>query len=105
MATTALRADSAPVTPATPLPLLTDVKINGVTPFWSHRDGVDDRINEAHAILVMLADRHDQIGEDVEAGDIRHEIQSQALAGVKSLLALAMYHTDCVDAQRRGEAK
>lgn len=106
MATTTLRADSAPVTPAPTIPALTDLKINGVSPFWSHRDGVDERLAEAHAILTMLADRHDMIGEDAEGGDIRHAIQSQALAGVKSLLALAVYHSDCVDARRHSvEAK
>ena len=71
MATTTLRADSAHVTPAPTIPALTDLKINGVSPFWSHRDGVDERLAEAHAILTMLADRHDMIGEDAEGGDSR----------------------------------
>ena len=74
---------------------LTDLKINGVSPFWSHRDGVTERICEAWAILTMLADRHDTIGEDTEQGDIRHDVQSRALEGVKTLLALAVYHSDC----------
>ena len=104
MATNTLRADSACVTPAPVLPALTGFKINGVTPFMSHRDGVIERVSEAWAILAMLADRHDMIGEDVEAGDIRHEIQSRTLEGVKTLLALAVYHSDCEGVERRNQA-
>ena len=108
MATNTLRADSACVTPAPQLPALAELKINGVSPFWSHGDGMVERVAEAHAILTMLADRHDMAEDNrrLEAEcDIRHEIQSRALAGVQTLLALAVYHSDCVDARRAAEAK
>lgn len=86
---------------AHPLPDLIRLSINGVTPFWSHPNGLDERLAEAHAILTMLADRHDLIGEDVEQGDIRHEIQARAMEGVKTILALAMHHSDCAAVEHR----
>lgn len=95
-----MKTTSTTAPSAHPLPELTKLKINGVSPFWSHADGVTERLCEAWAILTMLADRHDVIGEDAESGDIRHEVQSRALEGVKTLLALAVYHSDCTSSER-----
>ena len=100
MATQAIRADSAQVTT---LPALTSVNIQGVRPFHSHADGLGVRLGEAFAILTMLEDRHDVIGDpddSADRGDLRHEIQARALEGVKTLIALAVYHNDCISIGR-----
>jgi hypothetical protein len=110
MTTTSTPAPSAHDTGAPAIPALADFKINGVAPFWSPGDGVDERLSEAHAILTMFADRH-QLAEDLyadrpdERGDIREEIKARAIDGVKTLIALALYHSDCADAAKPMEAR
>lgn len=88
------------------IPALAELRINGVTPFHSHPDGVDERLAEAYAILTLLAGAHGVCEEVSEAqadafDNIRHEIVGRALTGVSTLIALAQYHSDCARAERR----
>lgn len=61
---------------------------------------------EAYALLTMLRSAHDVCevaGPDVSDAfdNVRHEIQGRALEGIGTLIALAQYHLDCADSDRR----
>ena len=119
MAVTELRGQGAQENLKAKLPALSDLKINGATPFWSHRDGASARLAEAYALLTMLRGAHDvceevseqmkveKIGDQWVSGpdyadafkNIRHEIQGRALEGVATLIALAQYQADCFEVE------
>lgn len=77
------------------------LKINGVTPFLSHPDCVNDRLSEAHAFLMVLSagflDADDALSDPKQRETItglRPRIIAQALEGVAALVAYAQHHTD-----------
>jgi hypothetical protein len=106
MAVTELRDRTDRENPKPEIPSLSALTINGATPFWSHGDGAQQRLSEAYAILTLLRGAHNVCEE---AGDsaadafanIRHEIKGCALEGIGTLIALAQYHLDCADAERK----
>jgi hypothetical protein len=84
---------------------LAALRINGTSPFHSPPDSMAERLNEAHALLLVLANGHDcaeAAGGNAadEFGALRHQITSAALHGIATLVALAMHHNDVVDAER-----
>jgi hypothetical protein len=88
------------------LPLLTELRINGVAPFNSIRDGRDMLIAETHALLTLLAAANDCANDaGAVAADalvsIRPGIIARALEGIASLIALSQHFEDCVQAERR----
>lgn len=91
MAIAEIQTKSAPVIPA-----LKDVMINGMSPFWSDRDAADERIEEAHALLVTLAGAFlsaDRSGADTsDIIEQRGEITGRALEGIASLIARSAHH-------------
>lgn len=82
-------------------PVLVDLDINGVNPFWSPSDSHDECLDEAHAILTFMASAF----EDAEAmgggipnggnvAELRHGIKAVSLRGVARLVAIARYCSD-----------
>ena len=109
MAVAELLTKAGHANPETELPKLSAVRINGVSPFYSARDGASDRLAEAFALLTVLKGAHDvceEAGEDAADAfaTIRHEIHGRALEGIGTLIALAQYHLDCANAARGGQA-
>lgn len=93
-------------TPEAHIPELAKLKINGVSPFNSNRDGVEQRLAEAHALLTLLSGAHnvcEEAGPELADGfdNLRHEISARALEGIGSLIALAQYHHECACAEDR----
>lgn len=84
---------------------LSQFKLNGTTPFWSAADSADQCLNEAHALLTLLAGAHDVCEEiTTEQGDafdnLRHGIKSQALDGIAKLIAIAQYQSEVAHDER-----
>lgn len=77
-------------------PTLTDFKLNGTAPFWSHANSADQRIEEAHAILLTLSGAFASADDAKEGtpGEVRPAIVAQALQGIATLIALAQHHAD-----------
>lgn len=105
MATAQLREQPAQEKLKVQHPPLCDLKINGVRPFYSH-GGASERLAEAYRLLTMLRSAHDvcEAAEPAIADafdNVRHEIQGRALEGIGTLIALAQYHLDCADSDRR----
>ena len=88
------RPDDTSVRPVT----LANTNVNGTTPFWSPEDGANDRLNEAHALLTVMA-RGYRAAQDAggavadEFGLQRHQVTAAALEGIATLIALAMHQT------------
>ena len=61
------------------------MKINGIKPFVSHECGVIERLNEAHALLMLLQGAN---GDGNAYGHIP-ELVSHAVDGICTLIALA----------------
>jgi hypothetical protein len=106
MAVTTLQAESTRDKSAVNLPPLTQLRINGVTPFTTNRDAQDGLIAEAHALLMLLAGVYD-CAEDAGAVaadaflSTRPGITARALEGIASLIALAQHFEDCEQAERQ----
>lgn len=107
MANTPLQADSAHDNSVAPLPKLNELRINGTAPFGiSYADSADQRLAEAHAILLVFVSAHDcaeEAGNDAADSfhNLRHAITARALEGVATLIALAQHCEDCAQAERR----
>ena len=85
--------------PVTPAPSLEALRMNGMSPFWSQADCASTQLNEAHALLTVMASAFNESGtEGVNA--MNHAIIAAALDGIASLVALAQHHADCTQAQR-----
>jgi pyrroline-5-carboxylate reductase len=96
-------------TPLTPdranMPSLNDLSINGMTPFAGNRDGADQLLAEAHALLTLLSGAYDCAeGATESAADavvnIRPGITARALNGIATLIALAQHFEECADVGR-----
>ena len=76
-------------------PALGELKINGFSPFYSHSDGHMERLEEAHALLMMLSSAlHDNDEPSISADSfitVRGSIKGKALEGVQTLIALAIH--------------
>lgn len=88
---------------------LSQFTINGTTPFWSPADSADQCLAQAKALLTLLAGAHNVCEEitteQTDAFDnLRHEISANALDGIGSLIALAMYQLDAAHKQRAAKA-
>jgi len=75
--------------------------INGATPFWSHADGVHERLAEASALLTILASGYRNAEEykgtsepeiEISLTTMNHAIVASALEGIATLINLAQYH-------------
>lgn len=92
------------------IPTLKNLRINGVSPFGSSGDGVDERLEEAHALLLVIAAGFDadeecgRIGIESSLTNLRSGIVSKALGGLATLLALAQHHNDAATAERCARA-
>lgn len=95
-------------------PVIVDLDINGVRPFWSAPDSVNDCLAEAHAQLTMLAEAHDLseafgiepqtrngVLHDNGIDSMRDGIKAMALKGVARILAVAQHLGDVADYDRR----
>lgn len=77
-----------------------NLRMNGTTPVLRHPDGINDRLREARAMLVVLeqafrtaaeVDGRDGIGTIT---DLNPTIIADAIEGVASMLAYAQFHHD-----------
>lgn len=77
-------------------PCIRDFKLNGTSPFRNHANSADQRIEEAHALLLTLSAAFASADDAKERtpGEVRPTIVAQALQGVATLVALAQHHTD-----------
>ena len=75
---------------------LFDHKINGMTPFLSHRDCVYDRLSEAHALLLIFQDVYRYASSDPTAdgsiNTLNNDIKADAMQAIGTLVALAQFH-------------
>jgi len=79
------------------------LSINGMTPFSSHTEGVNERLREAHALLTILASTYGNADEyrdqpyiEISLTTMNNSIVQSALDGVATLIALAQHHYDHV---------
>lgn len=76
--------------------------INHMKPFCDHSDGQRERLEEAHALLGMIAeafiDSDDGKSPESEAGPtaMRNAIIGRALEGIQTLVALSLYQQELV---------
>ena len=74
--------------------------MNGTTPFLSHPDGINDRLREARAMVIVLEQAFRTAGEAAghegidTIATLNPTIVADALEGVASLLALGQFHHD-----------
>ena len=77
-----------------------NLRVNGTTPFLSHGDGVNDRLREARALLLLLESAfrtaHDarNIVEVDTINNLNPVIVADAIEGIATLLALGQFHED-----------
>lgn len=107
MAKLNLPADDAGRNPVS-APNILNFKLNGVTPFLSHRDAANDRLSDAHALLIVLARAYDCAQEAMEKDPKLDTIESvppglisEALDAVSNLVAYAQYHIDAAGQEAR----
>lgn len=84
------------------------LSINGMTPFHSHTEGVNERLREAHALLAILASTYGNADEysnhpqvEISLATMNFSFAQSALDGVATLLALAQHHYDHVSKMDR----
>ncbi len=85
------------------------LRINGASPFYSHADGVSERLNEAHALLTVLSstygdadDYHNHPNVEISLTTMNYTIVQRAFEGVATLIALAQHHYDHVSKVDQG---
>lgn len=80
-----------------------DLRINGTTPFLTHRDSLNDRLGEASALLTVVETALHAADEAVSKGhesivdgivSLRSGIYARAFEGIKTLVNLAQFHAD-----------
>lgn len=101
MAKPQVQADSAGRNPVS-APNILELKINGSTPFLSHADAANDRLADAHAILLVMSQAFEGAHEAGFLSETRETIDhlsqrivARALDAVSNLVAYAQYHIDC----------
>lgn len=79
-------------------------KLNGTSPFLSHRDAANDRLSDAHAILLFMSRAYqcaqDALGKNPDLDTIESippGVISEALDAVCNLVSYAQYHIDAAD--------
>jgi hypothetical protein len=75
---------------------LHDFKINDTRPFLGHADCASERLDEAHALLLLLSDVYRMSPEgscDDDINSLNNTIKADAFRGICTLVALAQYHT------------
>lgn len=89
-------------------PDILNFKLNGTTPFLSHRDAANDRLSDAHAILVIMSRAYLDAQDALSDSSRRETIEtippgiiSEALDAVSNLIAYAQYHIDAVEQEAR----
>lgn len=107
MALSSVRADPADHNPAS-APNILNLKLNSVTPFLSHRDAVNDRLADAHAILLVMSaayqDAQEGIGDECpreSIATVSPGLIAKALDAVSNTIAYAQYHLDAASKERR----
>lgn len=77
--------------------------VNAANPFYSHRDGIGERLSEASALLTILASCHrdahayrnvSEVQVEISLTSMNDEIVASALEGVGTLIALAQHHLE-----------
>lgn len=89
------------------MPHLEQLRINGIAAFLEPESDVSYRIEEAHALLTILAAAY-RVCDDADERDtdtllsLRPGIISRGLEGIATLLALGQHHADVVDVKKGG---
>lgn len=84
------------------------LRINYASPFSSHEDGVQERLEEVHALLTLLAAAHhdaddgpDSVESDTSIEGVRPEIKARAFEGVRTLVAVALCQLELAETERK----
>jgi hypothetical protein len=74
------------------------LRVNGMSPFWSAGDCAISNLQEAHAILTVMASAYrESNGEGVHT--MNPDILAAALEGAASLVALGLHHRSVAEAE------
>jgi hypothetical protein len=84
---------------------LENFKINDVTSFWSPGDTVIECLDQAHALLLMLA-AGEFVSDEAPPGadqlsSINERIRGRALEGIATLIAFAQFNNELFAEMRR----